>query len=65
MKKYINILTNASKKGIEEEVELLELILEISEDERTEIFYYEGLNTLEEYRNYLKNEFNAEVIFGE
>ena len=65
MIKYINMLTNASKKGIKEEVKLLELILEISEDERTEIFYYEGLNTLEEYRNYLKNEFNAEVIFGE
>jgi hypothetical protein len=59
------MLTNASKKGIREEVELLELILEISKDERTDIFYYEGLNTLEEYRNYLKNEFNAEVIFGE
>ena len=65
MIKYINMLTNASKKGIKEEVKLLELILEISEDERTEIFYCEGLNTLEEYRNYLKNEFNAEVIFEE
>ena len=65
MKKYINMLANTSKKGIKEEIELLELILEVSDDERTEIFYYEGLNTLEEYRNYLKNEFNAEVIFGE
>ena len=65
MKKYINMLVEASKKGIKKEVELLELILEVSEDERIEIFYYEGLNTLEEYRNYLKNEFNAEIIFGE
>ena len=65
MKNYINMLANASKKGIKEEVKLLELILEISKDERTDIFYYEGLNTLEEYRNYLKNEFNSEVIFGE
>ena len=47
MKKYINMLVEASKKGIKKEVELLEL------------------NTLEEYRNYLKNEFNAEIIFGE
>ena len=64
MKKYISMLANASKRGIKEEVELLELILEVSDDERIEIFYCEGLKTLEEYRNYLKNEFNAEVIFG-
>ena len=62
-KNYISLLSKASKESIKKEIELLELILDISEDERMEIFYCEDVETIKEYRNYLKNEFNAMVIF--
>lgn len=62
-KNYISLLSKVAKESIEKEVELLELILDISEDERTEILYYENIETLKEYRDYLKNEFNELVIF--
>ena len=62
-KNYISLLSKASKESIKKEIELLELILDISEDERMEIFYCEDVETIKEYRDYLKNEFNALVIF--
>ena len=62
-KNYISLLSKASKESIKKEIELLELILDISEDERMEIFYCEDVETIKEYRDYLKNEFNAMVIF--
>ena len=62
-KNYISLLSKASKESIKKEIELLELILDISEDERMEIFYCEDVETIKEYRNYLKNEFNAMVVF--
>ena len=62
-KNYISLLSKASKESIKKEIELLELILDISEDERMEIFYCEDVETLKDYRDYLKNEFNALVIF--
>ena len=62
-KNYINLLSMVAKESMKSEIELLETILEISEDERVEIFYYENIETLKDYRNYLKNEFNAMVIF--
>ena len=62
-KNYINLLSKVAKESMKKEIELLELILDISEDERMEIFYCEDVETLKDYRDYLKNEFNALVIF--
>ena len=62
-KNYISLLSKVAKESMKKEIELLELILEISEDERMEIFYCEDVETLKDYRDYLKNEFNALVIF--
>lgn len=62
-KNYISLLSKVAKESIKKEIELLELILDISEDERMEIFYCEDVETLKDYRDYLKNEFNALVIF--
>ena len=62
-KNYISLLSKVAKESIKKEIELLELILDISEDERVEIFYCEDVETLKDYRDYLKNEFNALVIF--
>lgn len=62
-KNYISLLSKAAKESMKKEIELLELILDISEDERMEIFYCEDVETLKDYRDYLKNEFNALVIF--
>ena len=64
-KNYISLLSKVAKESMKKEIELLELILEISEDERMEIFYCEDVETLKDYRDYLKNEFNALVIFGD
>ena len=63
LKNYISLLSKVAKESMKKEIELLELILEISEDERMEIFYCEDVETLKDYRDYLKNEFNALVIF--
>ena len=62
-KNYISLLSKVAKESMKKEIELLELILDISEDERMEIFYCEDVETLKDYRDYLKNEFNALVIF--
>ena len=62
-KNYISLLSKVAKESMKKEIELLELTLEISEDERMEIFYCEDVETLKDYRDYLKNEFNALVIF--
>lgn len=62
-KNYISLLSKVAKESMKKEIELLELILEIDEDERMEIFYCEDVETLKDYRDYLKNEFNALVIF--
>ena len=62
-KNYISLLSKVAKESMKKEIELLELVLEISEDERMEIFYWEDVETLKDYRDYLKNEFNALVIF--
>ena len=63
LKNYISLLSKVAKESMKKEIELLELILDISEDERMEIFYCEDVETLKDYRDYLKNEFNALVIF--